>query len=214
VVEQIEARWGLVVDDAPLPTFILSPFNAGDLTRLRSYISSSVEATQELTQQERYLGVGTAGPEDNTAQFEYQSRLGALFGNVFDDTANYYDATYLLAYAMYGAGIEEPLTGSSIARGMQRLLSGPALAIGPTNILSTFDALREPEGTAEIQSTLGPPTFDPATGVRQVDGSVYCFNRTGKDITVTMDSYRFDRTLGKLRKSERGDPFCIKDFFQ
>jgi hypothetical protein len=214
VVEQIEARWGARQDGYPLPTFILSPFNAGDLTRLRSYISTSVEATGEETQQERYIGVGIAGPEDNTAQFEYESRLGAAFNNVFADTANYYDATYLLAYAMYGAGIEEPLTGSSIARGMQRLLSGPALAIGPNTILSTFEVLRNPDASAEILSTLGPPSFDAATGVRQVDGSVYCFNRDGKDVTVTIDSYRFDRALGELRKSKRGDPFCIDDFFQ
>jgi hypothetical protein len=214
VVDQVEARWGVLQDDHPLPTFILSPYNAGDLTHLRTYISTSVEATGEETQQERYIGVGTAGPEDNTAQFEYESRLGARFGNVFADTANYYDATYLLAYAMYGAGIEEPLSGSSIARGMQRLLSGPALTIGPNTILSTFDALRHPDGTAEIQSTLGPPSFDAATGVRQIDGSVYCFNRNGKDVTVTIDSYRFDRSLGELRKSERGDPFCIDGFFQ
>jgi hypothetical protein len=214
VVEQVEARWEVLPDGYPLPTFILSPFNAGDLTRLRTYISSSVEASGEEQQQERYIGVGIAGPEDNSAQFEYESRLGALFGNVFADTANYYDATYLLAYAMYGAGIEEPLTGSSIARGMQRLLSGPALAIGPNTILSTFDVLRDPNASAEIRSTLGPPSFDSATGVRQIDGSVYCFNRNGTDVSVTIDSYRFDRTLGELRKSKRGAPFCIDDFFQ
>jgi hypothetical protein len=214
VIEQVEARWGLPQDDHALPTFILSPFNAGDLTRIRIYIATSVEETKELSQHERYLGVGIAGPEDNSAEFEYQSRLGALFGNVFNDTANYYDATYLLAYAIYGAGIEEPLTGSSIARGMQRLLSGPRLAIGPNDILATFDALRAPGGTVEILSTLGPPSFDPQTGVRQIDGNVYCFNREGKEVTVTVDSYRFDRTLNELRKSERGDPFCIENFFE
>lgn len=214
VVDQVEARWILGGDEQKLPMFILSPFNAGDVDHLRAYLSSSSQTGEEADIQFRFLGVSIAGPEDNSAQFEYETRLDALFDNVFADTANYYDATYLLAYAMYGAGSDEPLTGSSIARGMKRLVSGAAVPIGPLDILSTFQALSDPEATVQIQSTLGPPTFDAETGVRQIDGSVFCFARNGTDVTVTVDSYRYDRALGDLRKSERGDDFCIKGFFQ
>jgi hypothetical protein len=214
VVDQVEARWILGGDEQKLPMFILSPFNAGDVDHLRAYLSTSSQTGEDADIQFRFLGVSIAGPEDNSARFEYETRLDALFDNVFADTANYYDATYLLAYAMYGAGSDEPLTGSSIARGMKRLVSGAPVPIGPLDILSTYQALSDPDVTVQIQSTLGPPTFDAETGVRQIDGSVFCFARNGTEVTVTVDSYRYDRALGDLRKSERGDDFCINGFFQ
>jgi hypothetical protein len=212
VVDQVEARWTIGDDDLGRPMYILSPFNAGDLNHIVEQLASFSQEEGAEDIQELFMGVSIAGPEDTSAQFDYQGRLGAKFGNVFDDTANYYDATYLLAYAMYAAGTDEPLSGSSIARGMQRLISGSAIPIHPSNILDTFRALRDGE-SIELQSTLGPPSFDAVSGVRSIDGSVFCFNRTDKEVTVIRDTYRFDRALGDLRKPKFADPFCIPDFF-
>lgn len=215
VIAQVEGRWNLGQDGLPPPRYILSPFNAGDLSVLRAYLTETAQSGEEDDPQLRFLGVGIAGPEDRTAQFDYEGRLGGMFGNVFADTANYYDSTYLLAYAMYAAGIEQPLSGTSIALGMQRLISGPAIPIGPNDILATYDALSaSPDATVEIQSTLGPPSFDASTGVRPIDGNVYCFHRSGKDITVRTNTYRYDPALGDLRADKRGDEFCIPNFFQ
>jgi hypothetical protein len=95
---------------------------------------------------------------------------------------------------------------------MERLASGASMPIHPDRILDTFDALRD-GASLELESTLGPPSFDAKTGVRQIDGSVFCFNRLDKEITVSQDTYRYDRTLGDLRKPQFADPFCIPDFF-
>jgi hypothetical protein len=214
LIDQLESRWDdLGSGDGQLrPLYILSPYNAGDLKYLISQLGkfSQQPGSEEIN--ELFTGVSIAGPEDTSAQFDYQSRLGAKFGDVFTDTANYYDATYLLAYAIYAAGIDEPLSGSRIAQGMQRLITGKPMAIGPEQILDTFDALRAGD-SLELQSTLGPPSFDGESGVRQIDGSVFCFNLNGKEVTVSQDTYRYDRELGALRKPKFADPFCIADFF-
>jgi hypothetical protein len=213
VIDQVESFWELAEDKLVRPTYILSPFNAGDLNHLVEQLASFSMQSDAQDINQLFLGVSIAGPEDTSAQFDYQSRLGARFGKVFADTANYYDATYLLAYAIYAAGVDEPLSGSSIARGMKRLVSGPKIPIQPDRILDTFEALRDGEASIELVSALGPPSFDPESGVRQIDGSVFCFNRELEEITVSFDTYRFDRALGDLRKPKFADPFCIPDFF-
>jgi hypothetical protein len=214
VIDQVEARWDDLGsgDGQSRPLYILSPFNAGDLKHVVAQLGSFSQHEGSEAINELFTGVSIAGPEDTSAQFDYQARLGARFGDVFSDTANYYDATYLLAYAIYAAGVDEPLTGSRVAQGMQRLISGTPMAIGPEHILDTFDALRAGE-SLELQSTLGPPSFDPETGVRQIDGSVFCFNLSGQEVTVSQDTYRYDRMLGDLRKPKFADPFCIPNFF-
>jgi hypothetical protein len=213
VVDQVETIWNAEGEDLPRPMYILSPFNAGDLTHLLTQLVNFSKQPDAKDIQQLFMGVSIAGPEDTSAQFDYEGRIGATFGNVFSDTANYYDATYLLAYASYAAGIDEPLSGTTIARGMKRLVSGPVIPIHPDNILDTFDALRDGAASVEIESTLGPPSFDARNGVRQIDGSVFCFNRSDLEMTVSLDTYRFDRTLGDLRKPKFADPFCIPDFF-
>jgi hypothetical protein len=215
VIDQVEARWDDLgsADGQSRPLYILSPFNAGDLKHVVMQLGSFSKFEGSETINELFTGVSIAGPEDTSAQFDYQARLGAKFGDVFSDTANYYDATYLLAYAIYAAGVDEPLTGSRIAQGMQRLITGETMAIGPEQILDTFAALSAGD-SLELQSTLGPPSFDAESGVRQIDGSVFCFNISGEEITVSQDTYRFDRALGELRKPKFADPFCITDFFE
>jgi hypothetical protein len=94
---------------------------------------------------------------------------------------------------------------------MQRLLRGPSLDIGPDAITPTFDALRPPGSSLHVGSTLGPPGFDANTGVRPVDGSVFCFKRQNNTASALIDVLRYDRDAGALK----GKPFpCISNFFQ
>jgi hypothetical protein len=204
VIKLTETTWELGGDEPP-PVWVLSPFNAGDLTYLSPLIGSLAVDTEEDLMQDRFIGVSIAGPTDNEAQFDYHSSLGKRFGDIYKDTSNYYDATYFMAYAMLAAGTDLPLGGARIAAGMQRLLQGSPTPIGPDNILDVFDVLQEPGATLELRSMLGPPSFDPTTGVRQVDGSVFCFNRTGKQATPVFDSVRYDRAQKKLVGTEN---FC------
>jgi hypothetical protein len=107
-------------------------------------------------------------------------------------TANYYDAIYYLAYAMYGANQPDGLTGTGITRGMERLLAGDPIKIGPTTVSATFKALSVEDATVHLDSTLGSPEIDPKTGVRAVDGGVFCFKRLSATAKIVPDVLRFN----------------------
>jgi hypothetical protein len=190
------------------PQWILSPFNAGDLEGMRVFIKNLNEGSDPLTYQ-RFLGISIAGPADTTLQNSYATRLRTAFRDAYQDSANYYDAIYYLAYGMYGAGTDEELSGPSIARGLQRLVSGKPFSVGPKAITSVFDELSRPDQGVELASTLGPPNLDPETGVRSVEGSVFCFdNKNGVQLQV--DALRYDPETKQLI----GDDFpCFSGFY-
>lgn len=195
----VEDEWAISAGVRPRPFYILSPYNAGDVTALTKRISGKLEGDLTAPEdQRRYVGVSIASAVDTTLQNAYGLRLRSLFKDAITDTANYYDATYYLAYAMYGANEPDGLTGSGIARGMQRLLTGESFKVGPTAISASFAALRTPGATIHVASTLGPPELDPKTGVRPVDGSVFCFKRVSTAAKLVPDALRYDRDAGAL----------------
>jgi hypothetical protein len=201
LLQQIEMAWGdPTIGGTPeqqqnRPFYILSPYNAGNLGPTEKLIGDFIEGN-EVDANQRFIGVSIAGPENTSLQRAYETRLRKLFEHGYPDSANYYDAIYFLAYAMYGAD-EPQLTGSGIARGMQRLLSGQSFAIGPAAIGDVFNALAVADASVDVQSTLGPPSFDAETGVRRVDGSVFCFSAVGA-VTHVTDVLRYDRAKGTL----------------
>ena len=74
------------------------------------------------------------------------------------------------------------------------------------------DALDVEDGTLQLNSTLGPPTFDPETGVRPVDAGVFCFfSENGTASKRRLDVQRYDRTLGEFRDG-REEP-CFAGLF-
>jgi len=211
LLQQIEMEWG----DGALngteaqrrnrPFYILSPYNEGDLGATSKLIADFVEGN-ETRANERFIGISIAGAADTTLQRAYETRLRKLVKTPYVDTANYYDATYFLAYAMFGSG-DQQLTGSGIARGMKRLLSGTKFNIGPDPIGDIFNTLTTPTATIDLQSTLGPPSFDPNNGVRRVTGGVYCFDKAG---TTEFDVLRYD----PAKQDVTGPPFpCFSGIY-
>jgi hypothetical protein len=197
LLQTIEGNW----DDAdkPRPFYILSPYNAGNLGPVIQLLNDKITYTDESDPELRFVGVTVAGPRDTTLQNSYATHLHASFKKAYFDTANYYDSVYYLAYAMLGAGTDTKLTGSGIAKGMQRLLSGENYAIGSASIDPVFKVLSKPGSTVHVASTLGPPDFDAMTGVRPVEGGVLCFQKV--DLTVVLhtdDVLRYDRDAGAL----------------
>ena len=192
--QQIEDEWGVNAGAQPRPFYILSPYNAGDVTDLMTRISGRLEGDVTAGEdQQRFVGVSIASAVDKTLQNAYAIRLRSLFKDAIVDTANYYDAVYYLAYAMYGANQPDGLTGSGIVQGMQRLLSGKSVNVGPGAAISaTFKALAVAGSTVHLESTLGPPDFDPNTGVRPVNGSVFCFKRISTTVKLVSDVLRYD----------------------
>lgn len=211
VQEQLEGNWAeyaYPADPKPGPFYILSPYNAGNLVPLQGRIEGRLDAQPSLQEQQRYVGVSIAASADTSLQNAYAVRLVSAFKGALTDTANYYDAVYYLAFAMRGADQPDGLTGSGIARGMQRLLEGNRFPLGPSSANQVFAALAKAEVTVHVDSTLGPPGFDPVTGVRAVEGSVFCFSRTKNTTSALFDQLRYNPS----KKGLIGNLSCIPDF--
>lgn len=206
----VEDEWGVNAGGHPRPFYILSPYNAGDVNDLLKRISGRLENDVTAGEdQQRYVGVSIAPAADVSLQNAYGVRLKAKFKAAIVDTANYYDAIYYLAYAMYGANEPDGLTGTGITRGMQRLFSGNGYKVGPTTVSATFKALSEAGTTIHLDTTLGPPEFDPETGVRPIEGGVFCFKRLSNTAKLVPDVLRFNAQS----KTFTGDfAPCNKDF--
>jgi len=127
----------------------------------------------------RFLGISVAPPSDRTLQDQYAAALAGAFGPQDEyDTGNYYDALYVLAYAAYAAGLDEPLTGPRIAGGMQRLAGSrnagsTPFSIAPDFIRFVFQTLDD-DGTIALSGTVGPLEFE-EQGFRPGSGSVFCY---------------------------------------
>jgi len=210
LLETIELGWDAEQTDVPRPFYVLSPYNTGDLSNIAKLMGSFIKSATDPNPELRFVGVSVADARDNKLQKAYEDRLRPMFPNAEPDSANYYDAMYFLAYAMYAAGTDGPLSGSSIAKGMRRLLDGDtSYAIGPKLIQSTFGALGA-GSNVHVLSTLGPPDFDPATGVRPVEASVLCFDNLGTYVVPHRNVLRYDRDVGALA----GTFPCFSGFFE
>lgn len=205
LINKIEDDWELAPSSGPLPRYLLSPYNAGDLSYVVKRLDENYNVAGEDDPQDRFVGISIASAQDTSLQNAYAVRLGNKFPNAYSDTANYYDAFYFLSYATYAADPPEPLLGSSIARGMRRLLSGDSFDPVPTQMSDVFAALAEPETTIRLQSTLGPPGFNEATGSRSVQASLFCFNRLASNFVLERDVRRYDADLDQFVGDE---PFC------
>jgi hypothetical protein len=213
LIDKIELEWEPVSGGLSLPFYILSPYNAGDLGHLHDAINQNLKNAQNPEMYTRFIGLSIAGAEDISLQNAYATKLLSRFPDAYPDSANYYDAVYYLAYAMYGSSDDGALTGPGIADGMKRLLSGDAeFDVGSMSINDVFDALDVPGSTIHVRSTLGPPSFDPETGVRPVDAGVFCFHveEGASSAQRRFDVLRYDRDLARFR----GDEFpCLDGFY-
>lgn len=214
LLQQIEMSWGDISipgDTMQRPFYLLSPYNAGDLGNVEKLINGFIDSGFETDPQQRFVGLSIANAENLTLQNGYANRLRSDFPDAYTDSANYYDAVYFLAYAMFASSDRGALTGPGIANGMRRLLSGEQrFDVGPLPINDVLDALETENSTIELGSTLGPPGFEPDTGVRSVDGAVFCFKKEGATATRRIDVLRYDRASGAYR----GQSFpCFSGFF-
>lgn len=176
----------------PGPFYVLSPTQAGQRPELRNMLSG-------LGLHDRVAGVNFAAADDSTLYDEYLSAFEATFAQDahLAGTENFYDAIYYLIYAAVAAGDEQPLDGTRMASGLQRLLNGPAHAVGGLHIPDVVAALRT-EPSIALHGTLGPPAFDPVTGAWRGNGSVFCVEPNEGTIDFRMDVLKYDRNTGAL----------------
>jgi hypothetical protein len=87
--------------------------------------------------------------------------------------ASPYDSMYLLGYAAYVVG-DQPITGSSLARSIPRLLPpGKDVEVGPGPILDAFATLRSGQNV-DLRGVQTSLDFDTATGEAPGDLVVQC----------------------------------------
>jgi hypothetical protein len=156
---------------SPRPYYMLSPYNA---TQTAVGNVSTIIAT-EPDAAGRFIGISAAAAADKTLQNAYATSFNSQYNNPAGDipsfTDNFYDAVYYLAYAMYGAS---SLTGPGISDGMRRLIQGDRADDGKDGISNVFAAL-DAGSSVSLYGTLGPPDFNPMTGVRPATPGIFCF---------------------------------------
>jgi len=209
LIDQLETQWGRLGLDVPRPFYVLSPFNAGDLNPLIDLLGAELVGTDHDATK-RFIAVTAASAEDDSLQQQFAVDLRDAFSASNPDTGNYYDALYFLTYALYGARVDDP-QGTDIARGMHRLLDGMRFNVGVEHISAVFDALAMDGTSIELDGTLGPPAFDPASGVHVDPGAVLCFGTSPgtNNVYVAHNALRYERASGSFQ----GKFSCFNDFF-
>lgn len=209
LIPGLEGQWEESVDQAP-PFYLLSPYhiNNPDMpTALQGRVSVA----------RRMVGVNYAAAEDSSVYTNYIIDFDAAYGNAVreDPTRlgfeNFYDAPYYLLYAVAAAGNPPRLTGSALAQGMTRLISGKNVyEVGERDMVDALSILENSQASITLKGTLGLATFDPSTGARNDAGSVWCVDQLGN---FHPDILRWDAENEEFKD---GDPdigkACIAGF--
>lgn len=199
VLPSLEQGWKAINGALPFPFYVLSMEN-----RLSKWATEIVKANANDVSK-RIVGVNYATAKDLGVKNAYLQRYAKQYPNDkdFEEFENHYDAAYFLLYSLVGAGNVATYTGADAARGMNRLLSGARVDVGPLGIANATAALQIPNAKISLFGTLGAPDFDPGTGTRISEGSVWCVKWEGAaaPTEVVDDVLRLDATKENLEGS-------------
>ncbi|HEX3854276.1 MAG TPA: hypothetical protein VHW01_25105, partial [Polyangiaceae bacterium] len=79
LLETLESDWNESNLTAPRPFYILSPYNAGDLSNVHDLMSNLINGGVDPKPNQRFVGVSIAGAVDVTLQNQYATRLRTEF---------------------------------------------------------------------------------------------------------------------------------------
>lgn len=99
----------------------------------------------------------------------YEQKFGEPPGTF---TANAYDATYLLAYAISALESDQEVTGANIAQSFPKLTDGDEHNVGPANIRDGVSTLSS-GGTLNFTGASGPLDFEEGTGEAPANVSLW-----------------------------------------
>jgi branched-chain amino acid transport system substrate-binding protein len=209
ILPAVEGGWAGAAPGQSRPFYLLPTSLSGNLDLLNYAALDSGGNTSEA-KRKRFVGIAPASADDLTLYNQFLVRFRTAYPH-FDNPGgfeNFYDAVYLLANAMFAAGSVPKLTGPDIARGMQRIVAGNlAIDVGPLNIADGFSALAA-GGSIRLNGAMGPADFDPGAGARRSNGSVYCLQRSGPQLSFAYDVLRYDQN----ERSLSGDFPCFPGF--
>jgi len=199
ILPAMEGGWVAAAAGQARPFYLLPNSLSGNLDLL-NYAGLDSGSNSSEIKRKRFVGIAPASAENMTLYDQFLVRFRTSYPH-FENPGgfeNFYDAVYLLANAMFAAGSVPKLTGSDIARGMQRIVGGNlSIDVGPTTIADGFSALAA-GGNIRLNGTMGPADFDPGVGSRRSNGSVYCIQRTGPQLAFAYDVLRYDQTARTL----------------
>lgn len=205
----VEGGWAAATGGQTRPFYVLPTALSMNLDLL-NYVGLDSGTNTSEVKRKRFVGVAPASAEDMTLYNQFMVRFRTAYP-YFENPGgfeNFYDATYLLANAMFAAGSVPKLTGPDIARGMQRVISGSLkIDVGPMNIADGFSALAT-GGSIKVNGTMGLANFDPGTGSRRGNSSIYCVQRSSSQLSFAYDVLRYDQSAGTLS----GDFPCFTGF--
>lgn len=199
ILPAVEGGWSSAAAEQVRPFYALPNSLSGNLDLLNFVGLDSAKSTSEA-KRTRFVGVAAASAEDLTLYNQFMVRFRTA-NSYFENPGgfeNFYDAVYMLANAMFAAGSVPKLTGPDIARGMQRVIAGNVtIDVEPMSIADGFSALAT-GGNIRLNGTMGPADFDPGTGSRRGNGSVYCIQRSSSQLSFAYDVLRYDKVTQTL----------------
>jgi hypothetical protein len=193
IMVPLEEKWDANTGGQARPFYMLSPYQYN-----RSALTTAIGTYPSIRQ--RAIGLNAPSAIDPTVYTSYISRYKLTYKaqNGYDGYENFYDSAYYLLYAA-SAATTLPLTGSSIAAGMVKLLDGAvSYKVGPGDEMGgAIDALSR-GAHIKLIGAGGPPTFNPATGGRDDAASVWCVDST---MTTQSDVLRYQASDGTMQGS-------------
>jgi hypothetical protein len=200
ILPPLEGGWAGAASGQARPFYLLPTSLSGNLDLL-NYVALDSGSNTSEGKRKRFVGVAPESAADLTLYDQFLVRFRTSYPQFQNPGGfeNFYDAVYLLGNAMFAAGSVPKLTGPDIARGMQRIIAGNLqIDVGPTKIADGFSALAA-GGNIRINGTMGLADFDPGVGSRHGNGSVYCIQRTGPQVSFAYDVLRYDQSAQALR---------------
>jgi branched-chain amino acid transport system substrate-binding protein len=150
----------------------------------------------------RLVGTRPGLPSSRNYQ-SFSLRFSAKYGEVEPYTANAYDATYLIAYAIAATDTSRP-TGPDVAKGLRRLSKGETISPGTfdwdvaTQMLSS-----SPDATINYEGASGPLDFD-ENGEAPSDIEGWAFNTDDLATFSLGTAYTSDGVYNDVFKSVSG----------
>jgi hypothetical protein len=184
IMPLLESTWDAATSGQDRPFYLLSPLNYNE-AQMPTLIGNDKTdpngstAKGKVPLHQRILGFSWPAAADQTLYNAYQLRFQEAYpGFTSPGYENYYDAAYYLLYAV--AAASQPLTGTRIAAGMQRVLDGSTqVPVGPSDAMSAaITGFRDINYKIELIGAMGPPTWD-QFGARNDPASIYCVDDSG-----------------------------------
>ncbi len=190
VMTKVEAQWPTSGPPPPRPMYLFA--DGGEVPELLD----ACKGNDNLRTRIRGSVPGAKSSLFNQFAIRYNGKFGQS-ADVFG-AAGSYDSVYLLAYSIVTLGTKT-VDGTGVAKGLESMVGGSKLEVGPTNIKAAFQALGVTGGKIDIEGASGPLNFDIVQHEAPSDIDIWCVGKDGASNPVFASSGRFfDSAAGAM----------------